>query len=132
MIARIESVEYLKTFETKFGELHSFRVRYNDTVGFYNSKKKEQTTFIPGETAEITEEERVGKDGNIYTVIKPVRPQTGTFSRQLKREQTKYSGFAVSYVKDMIVAGKLAIEDWEPASRKIFKLMVDLDKSIEQ
>jgi hypothetical protein len=132
MKAKIEKVDFVKTFDTKFGELHSFRVRYNDTVGFYSSKKKDQTTFVAGQEAEFTEEERVGKDGNIYMVIKPVRPQTGNFARQLKREQTKYSGFAVSYVKDLIVADKIPIDQWESASRKIFKLMVDLDKTVEQ
>lgn len=132
MKAIIKEVKFSKEYETKFGTMYLHKVSYDDKVGYYSSKKKDQTYFVSGKEAEFTEEPRTGDKGE-YIVIKPVK--SGNFQspagRTLKKEQSRYSGFAVSYCKDLIVAGKLDIKQWEDASEKIFKFMVDLDKTIE-
>lgn len=132
MKAIIESVEFLNEFESKFGTLYSFKVGYKGLTAFYNSKKKEQTKFIKGQETEFVEETKTGKNGEYY-VIKPMYPggASGGYNKQIKKEQSRYSGFAVSYVKDLIIADKIKMEDWERASKKIFDIMVKLDKSLE-
>jgi len=136
MKATITSVEFLKEFESKFGTLYSFKVGYkvgdNDLTAFYSSKKKEQNKFIKGQEAEFVEETKQGKNGE-YHIIKPMYQGVsgGGYNKQIKKEQSRYSGFAVSYVKDLIVADKIKIEDWEKSSKKIFDIMVALDKTLE-
>lgn len=64
--------------------------------------------------------------------MKPVKSaQFSNFGRQLKKEQSRYSGFATSYVKDLIISGHIKIDDWEKASKKIFTFMVELDKTLD-
>jgi len=136
MKALIKEIKFHKEFESKFGTLFSHKVTYqgNDgevKTGFYSSKKKEQTFFHIGQEPEFTEEHRDTKGGPM-TIIKPVRESNfSNYGRAAKKEQSRYSGFAVSYCKDLIVADKLDIKDWEAASKKVFNWMVALDKSLE-
>lgn len=132
MKAVITNVTFKKEYDSKFGKMYGFSVEYDGKSAYYSSKKKDQTKFVKGQEAEFTEEKRSGDNGE-YLVVKPIYAGgNSNFGKQLKREQSKYSGFAVSYVKDLIIADKLKISDWESASKKIFQFMVDLDKSIEQ
>lgn len=145
MKAKIESVEFLKEFESKFGTLYCFKVKYNGVQAFYNSKKKEQNKFTPGQEVEFTEEKKEGKNGE-YHVIKPIYLQgTGNYNKQVKREQNRYSGFSASYIKDMLISGiikpELTFEDTEYnnkvlvtlriRSKEVFDHMVKLDKNFE-
>lgn len=132
MKAKITSAEFLKEFETKFGTLYSHKIGYNGQYAFYSSKSKEQNKFVKDKEAEFTEEKRTGKDNREYTIIKPVGINLmSNYGKAVQKEQSKYSGFAVSYVKDLIIADKIKIEDWEKASQKIFNVMVNMDKSIQ-
>ena len=131
MKAIIESVEFTKEFESKFGTLYSFRIGYNGKKAFYSSKKKDQTKFIKGQEAEFTEELMKTEKGEFWK-IKPLASNSfGGYNKAIKKEQSRYSGFAVSYVKDLIVAGKLEMKQWKPASKDIFEFMVALDKTLE-
>jgi len=132
MEAIIKKVTFLKEFETNFGKLYSFKIEYDNKVAFYNSKSKDQIKFKEGEKALFVEEEKEGKEGKKYLTIKPEMKGGGFsgFNKAVKKEQSKYSGFAVSYVKDLIVADKIDIKQWEPASKRIFEFMVALDKTI--
>ena len=137
MKALIDNITFNKEFETKFGVLYSHKVFYydeNDEIqqGFYNSKKKEQTYFKPGQEAEFDIEIKHSDRGD-FTVIKPAKQ--GSFSgynRNLKKEQSRYTTMGASYVKDLIIAGKVDIKDWERATEKIVKFMFNLDKEIEK
>ena len=133
MKALITKAQFVKEFESKFGLLYSFKIEYDGKTAWYSSKKKEQTNFIEGKEAEFTEEVKLGKDNKDYITIKPALAFQGqsNFGKALKKEQARYSAFAVSYCKDLIIADKLKFDQWEAASRKVFKLMVELDKSIE-
>ena len=131
MKAKIDKVEFNKNVQTKGGEMYSFRITYNNKIGSYLSKNKEQNYFIEGEEVEFTEEEKIW-NGQVYYDLKPIRQnKQSNYSRAVKKEQSRYSGFAVSYVKDLIIAGKIEVKDWEKASEKIFNFMVNLDKTLE-
>lgn len=135
MKAKITKAEFKKEFESKFGTLYQFQIEYNGKKAYFSSKTKDQKKFIVGQECEFTEEEKMGTNDTPYTIVKPKAVggfQNSNYGKAIKKEQSKYSGFAVSYVKDLIIADKLKIEDWEKASKKIFNFMVELDKSIEQ
>lgn len=133
MKAKITNVTFKKEYESKYGMMYGFSVEYDGKSAYYSSKKKDQTKFVKGQEAEFTEEQRKNEKGKEYTVIKPIYAMgNSNFGKQLKREQSKYSGFATSYVKDLIIAGKLEMKDWESASKKIALFMVNLDKEIEK
>ena len=132
MKAVITKVTFKKEYDSKYGKMYGFSIEYDDKSAYYSSKKREQTKFIEGQEVEFTEETRKGDKGE-YLVVKPVyEVGNSNFGKQLKREQSKYSGFAVSYVKDLIIADKIDIKDWESASKKICMFMVNLDKDIEK
>lgn len=131
MKAVIESVKFKREWESKFGKMYTHEVKYNGTTAQYNSKKKDQDKFKEGQEAEFTEEVKEGKYGP-YTVIKPVaQGGQSNFHKQLKREQSKYSGFAMSYAKDLVVADKLEFDKILPAAEKMFNWMVQMDKTIQ-
>ena len=150
MEAIIKDVKFTKEGTNKFGTFYSFKVNYDDKTAFYNSKKKDQTNFVAGQKAEFTEEEitYTKQDGTTgkYLIIKPVtQGRQSNFGKALKKEQSKYSGFADSYVKDLMTSGvirpELTEEDvtwndvvmmtWKRRAYEVFEHMVELDKSLE-
>ena len=132
MKALITKVTFKEEREGKFGKQFNFEIEYDGKTAYYSSKSKEQTIFIEGQECEFNEEKRTSKKGNPYLVVKAIYQQNNSqYGKALAREQSKYAGFSASYVKDLIVAGKINIKDWEKASAKIFKHMVELDKSIQ-
>jgi hypothetical protein len=136
MKATIQEVIFQKEYKTQFGQMYSFKVKYDDQVAIYSSKYKDQKKFIAGQESEFTEETKTytDKNGNSkeYLVIKPPNPnKQSNFGKALKKEQTRYSGFATSYAKDLVVAGKIPFEDLATESWILFELMVTMDKSIE-
>jgi hypothetical protein len=132
MKAIIENTKYISVFNTRFGEFHSHKIWYNNKEAFYNSKSKEQTKFVKGKEAEFTEELKEGKNGK-YLQIKPLQKFNGgsNYGRQLQKEQSRYSGFAMSYAKDLVIAGKIDFDQMLPSCEKIFNYMVQLDKKIQ-
>jgi len=103
MKAIIKSVTFKKEYESKYGTLFGFIVRYDDKSAYYSSKSKDQKKFVEGQEAEFTEETRTGNNGD-YLVIKPATNfQQSNYGKAVKREQSKYSGFAMSYAKDLVV-----------------------------
>ena len=140
MKAIIKKVTFKEEREGRFGGMeYNFIVEYDDKKAYYTSKQLEQTHFVEGVETEFTEEKRESKAGNTYYIVKPPRAKKNSnFNRQLKREQSKYSGFAVSYVKDLIVAGIVVPQSkdelmatWKEMSEDICNHMVELDKKIE-
>jgi len=131
MKALILSTEFVKEYESKFGTLYLHKIKYDEKTAFYNSKKKEQTYFIPNKEAEFTEELKTGERGE-YIIIKPVtQNKQSNFGKALKKEQSRYSGFAVSYVKDLIVSGRVQLSDFETEAWRLFDLMVEMDKTLD-
>lgn len=133
MKALITNVTFTKEFETKFGVLYGFKIEYNGKTGFYSSKKREQTKFIKGQESEFEEEIKQGKNGS-YTKIKPMQPQGGfsNFGRAVKKEQSKYSGFAMSYAKDLVCAGAIKYEQMFSEAQCMMDWMVEQDKQLSK
>ena len=132
MKAIITGVELIKDYESKFGTLYLYKISYDGKQAFYSSKSDKQEKFIKGQEAEFIEEVKTGKNGNYFN-IKPVPMQRqSNFSKELKKEKSKYSGFAVSYAKDLVVAGKLEFEELTTYAWILFDLMAEMDKTLEQ
>ena len=137
MKAVIEEVTFSKEIDSKFGKLYSFKVKYDGEVAIYRSKNRDQKNFVPGKEAEFTEEIQSYKDKNgveqHYKVIKLINlNKQSNFGKALKKEQSRYSGFAVSYAKDLLVAGRINREELQDMSWILFELMVAMDKTLEQ
>ena len=132
MKAIISKITFQNEWESKFGTLFQFKCEYDGKVGQFNSKKKEQTTFYEGKEAEFTETPKT-HNGVTYYTIKKIQPQGGhsNFARSMKREQSKYSGFAMSYAKDLVVAGKIEEKQIFSAAKKMMDWMVEQDKNLE-
>jgi hypothetical protein len=136
MKAVITEVKFRKEFDSKYGKLYSFSVKYDDTVAVYNSKYKDQKKFVPGEEAEFTEETKTytDKDGNVkeYTVIKPpTQARQSNFGKALGKEKARYSAMAVSYAKDLVCGGRMPLEDLPTYAWVLFELMNEMDKTLE-
>ena len=68
-----------------------------------------------------------------YKVVKLINQnKQSNFGKALKKEQSRYSGFAVSYAKDLLVAGRINREELQDMSWILFELMVAMDKTLEQ
>jgi len=145
MKALITNVVFNKEFESQHGTLYGFTITYDDKKAFYKSKSRDQKKFIKGQEAEFTEE-KIIKGGKEYLIIKPVYNKgQSNYGKALSREQSKYSGFADSYVKDLIVAGVIKPEKdasdeehndivmatWKKRAFEIFEHMVELDKTLQ-
>lgn len=151
MKAKIKKVEFIKEMQTQFGVLYSFKVSYDDKVAFYNSKSKDQKNFVEGQEVEFVEEEKTyakkdGTQGTYLTIKLPPKTRQSAFGKALTKEQSKYSGFADSYIKDLLVNKVLRVEEKEEdevyndlvmitlkkRGLEIFEHMVSLDKTLEQ
>jgi len=131
MKALIKEVLFNKEFESQHGTLYGFTITYDDKKAFYKSKSKDQKKFIKGQEAEFTEE-TITKDGKKYLIIKPVYNQgQSNFGKRLKVEQSKYSGFAMAYAKDLVVAGKIQPEQMYAEAQCMIDWMVEADKQIK-
>lgn len=136
MKALITDVKFTKEGTNKFGTYYSFKVSYDGKTAFYNSKSKDQKNFVAGQEFEFTEEERTftKDDGTIgkYLIVKPIgQNKQSNFGKALKKEQSRYSGFAVSYAKDLVVAGRLPFDELLPYATVLFNAMAELDKTLD-
>jgi len=132
MKALIKDAKWQKEYESKFGVLHLHKVWYDEKTAYYSSKSKDQNKFVKGQEAEFNEIEKEGKNGKYY-VIKPIYENKGqsNYARQQKREQSRYSGFAVSYAKDLVISGHVEFVDIYAVSSALFEHMVALDKTLQ-
>ena len=134
MKAIIKTVKFNKEYESKFGTLFGFTITYDDKKAYYSSKKKDQNKFIEGQEAEFTEETKTNTKGE-YLVIKPIYLQgqgQSNFGKNLKREQSKYSGFALAYAKDLVVAGKIeTIDAMYAEAQNMVDWMVTADNELK-
>ena len=146
MEALIKSTQFVKEYESKYGTLYLHKITYDDKTAYYSSKSKDQNKFVKGQKAEFTEIEKEGQNGK-YLNIKPVTSNNYSgYKKALKKEQSKYSGFADSYVKDLLTAGvikpeidnsaenhnDIVMQSWKRRAYEIFEHMVSLDKTLEQ
>lgn len=137
MKAIIDDVKFNKKVTVKKGtpqekETYMFDVSYNQKLGQFFSDSEQQNLFIKGQEVEFTEVEKLYNGNPIYYLYPVKKSAKSGYSKALQKEQSRYSGFAVSYVKDLIIAGKIDYSKWEQESERIFNFMVKLDKSLNQ
>jgi len=131
MKAVINKITFKKVVPTKYGERFAFDAEYNDKTASFLANKKVQDTFVAGKENEFTETPRE-HNGRTYWNIKAIKQQgNSNFSRNMKREQSKYSGFACSYAKDLVVANMVEIKDMLKVAKKMMDWMVEQDKALE-
>ena len=132
MKALITEVTFIKEYDSKFGKLYSFNVSYDGRSAYYSSKSKDQTKFVTGREAEFTEETKTSQNGTYIVVRPPQQNKQSNFGKALSKEKTRYSGFAVSYAKDLLVAGRINRDELADQAWILFELMVAMDKTLEQ
>ena len=137
MKAMILGANWIKEVPNKWnnGVSHIHKITWVEgettNEGTYFCPKKDQTDLVPNKEAEFTVE-KVEKGGNTYYNIKlPKKGRDSNYGRNLKKEQSRYTTMGASYVKDLIIAGKIDIKDWKRATDDIVKFMFELDKEIE-
>lgn len=128
----ITEVKFMKEYDSKFGKLYSFKVSYAGRSAFYSSKSKEQNKFVTGQEAEFTEETKTSTNGTYLVIKPPQKTMQSNFGKALNKEKSRYSGFAVSYAKDMAVAGRIQTNELSQYAWILFELMVEMDKTLEQ
>lgn len=105
----------------------SFNLEFeNGDRGYYNTKNGDQSYFIHGEVSDYMIEAKTSKSGSTYFVIthpeeKATAPAGGGFKKPDPKVQI--IGFAMSYAKDLIVAGKVPLADLEKEFNRIHALM---------
>lgn len=131
MKALITDVKFTKEYDSKFGKLYSFKISYDGRSGYYSSKYKDQTKFIAGQETEFTEETKTNTNGTYIVVKPPVKNGQSNFGKALNKEKSRYSGFAVSYAKDLVVSGRIMPTELATQAWILFELMVEMDKTLE-
>lgn len=109
----------------------SFIIEFdNGDKGYYRSKNEDQKNFIADNVSDYQIEEKTGGTGTKYfTVTVPKTDQPFSkpgFSGGKPQQDPKVSmiSFSMSYTKDLIVGGKLPIEDLEKGFNRIYNLMI--------
>lgn len=123
MKAIIQNVEFKGEFDSQYGKLYGFLISYDGKTAYYNSKSQDQTKFTKGQEAEFEESHKTDKNGNPFITIKPIQTQFNPNSKK----GVSIAGFAVSYAKDLIIAGKSELNELEILSERIFNLLKKLE-----
>lgn len=135
MKAIFKTIVLAKPVETKHGLRYKFDVKYDvegkERIASFLSDKDEQDLFVEGNENEFTETTRE-YNGRTYYNIAPIKKNgSSNFARKMKNEQSRYSGFAMSYAKDLVVAGKIPISDLYSECDKMHDHMINLDKQLQ-
>lgn len=108
----------------------SFNLEFeNGDKGYYNTKDGDQKFFIHGNLADYGIEAKTSKAGSTYYVItspeESAKPATtGGFQQKARQDpKVQLAGFAGSYTKDLIIAGKTDLNGFEALFERIFKAM---------
>ena len=135
MKAIFKEIKLSKPIETKYGLRYQFHVKYDvegkERIGSFLSDKELQEDFNEGEENELTETAREYNGKTYYNIAKIKMQGYSNFSRKMKNEQSRYSGFAMSYAKDLVVAGKIPFDDLYSECDKMHDHMIKLDKQLE-
>ena len=105
----------------------SFLIEFkNGDKGYYNSKDENQSKFVVDREAEYEIEEKISAAGKSYFKIslpQSAKPFTGGGRPQVE-PRIQMISFSMSYLKDLIVAGKVPMHDMEKEFTKIYNLMI--------
>jgi hypothetical protein len=108
----------------------SFQLEFeNGDRGYYNTKNGDQTFFIQGSPCDYLIEAKTSKTGSTYYVINHPEEQatkaaaSSGFQRKQQDPKIQFVSFAMSYCKDLIVAGKVPMADLEKEFNRIYNTM---------
>jgi len=106
----------------------SFAIEFaNGDKGFYSTKSEDQTKFVVGAESEYEIESKQSKTGSTYFRItlpgeaQPFKPGGG---KPPVDPKVQMIGFAMSYTKDLIVAGKIQMKDLPATFDVIYNEMI--------
>lgn len=128
----METKKSIVTKVTKFDKKDnygnsSFLIEFkNGDKGYYNSKDENQQKFVSSIEADYTIDEKIGKNGNIYwklTVPGESQGFKGGGKPQIE-PRIQMISFAASYTKDLIVAGKFSMNEFEKEFNRIYNIMI--------
>lgn len=106
----------------------------NGDRGYYNSKVDEQTSFIPNQEVEYDIEEKLSGAGKAYfkiTLPGEAKPFVKGGGKPVQDPRAQFIGFSAAYAKDLVVAGKVSIDNMNAFSDTIFKNMMRLYETIK-
>lgn len=106
----------------------SFIIEFeNGDKGFYTSKSEDQKKFVAGQEAEYIIEEKTGGTGRKYfkvTTPKNENSFSGGFKSKAPEPRIQMISFAMSYSKDLVVAGKIEFKELGTAFEVIYNEMI--------
>ncbi len=102
----------------------------NGDKGYYRSKNEDQTKFVIGNVADYVIEEKTGSTGALYYTVtlpktdQPFQKGGGGMGKPVQDPKISMISFSMSYCKDLIVAGKVPIQDLEKEFNRIYTVMI--------
>jgi hypothetical protein len=121
----------LVTKVTKFDKVDSygnvsFSVEFaNGDKGFYSTKSADQTKFVVGKDAEYEITEKQSQKGGVYYKITlPQSEQPAFKGKPVVEPRIQMISFAMSYTKDLIVAGKVELKEISTTFDIIYNEMI--------
>lgn len=96
--------------------------------GFYTSKSADQNKFVVGQEAEYEIEQKIGKTGKEYFKVTLPKQDGGGWKgggggRPAPDPRVQMISFTASYVKDLVIADKVKLEDFEKAFNRLYQIM---------
>ena len=99
----------------------------NGDKGYYASKSEDQTKFVVGKEAEyLIEEKEARYGGKYYKITVPQAEGSKSFGggRPTVDPKVQMISFSMSYAKDLVVAGKVDLDDLVNEFERIHKAMI--------
>jgi hypothetical protein len=99
----------------------------NGDRGYYSTKSQEQNKFVANQEAEYEIEEKIGKNDKTWWKItvpgekQPFKP--GGSGKPQVEPRIQMISFTASYIKDLVVADKVKMEDFEKQFNRIYSLL---------
>lgn len=103
----------------------------NGDKGFYTSKSAEQTKFVVGNVADYELETKQGSKGPYNKITVPVPAFMKGGGKPAQDPRAQFIGFSAAYAKDLVVAGKVELEDMNAIADRIFNNMIKLFNTIK-
>lgn len=98
----------------------------NGDRGYYSTKSDNQNKFIPSQEAEYEIEEKIGKNDKPWWKITIPGDKQGFKGggKPQVEPRVQMISFAASYTKDLIVAGKFSMNEFEKEFNRIYNIMI--------
>lgn len=105
----------------------SFIIEFENTdKGFYTTKAPDTIKFIAGNVCDYDIEQKEGRNGPYFKVTLPQseKPAFSGGGKPQINPKVQMIGFSASYAKDLIVAGKVDIKEFESLFNRIYTVMI--------